>query len=108
MVNPLRLWILLLILVIIMPLILRIKTLLAKNHVCDLYQRSFSIISDFRVCDSRTIDGLHQTYCMQLHVYGCELLNLSLHSVIILLPHGAKQIAYYEHDSVKVNSIEVD
>ena len=45
------------------------------GHVCDLYQRSNSVISDFNVCDSVSLDSLHQTYCM--HMYGCELWNLS-------------------------------
>ena len=45
------------------------------NNVCDLYQRSNLIISEFRSCDSETLDRLHKTYCM--HMYGCELWNLS-------------------------------
>ena len=45
------------------------------NNVCDLYQRSNLIISQFRSCDSETLDRLHKTYCM--HMYGCELWNLS-------------------------------
>ena len=45
------------------------------GHVCDLYQRSNSVISDFNVCDSVSLDSLHQTYCM--HMYECELWNLS-------------------------------
>ena len=45
------------------------------GHICDLYQRSNSVISDFNVCDSVSLDSLHQTYCM--HMYGCELWNLS-------------------------------
>ena len=32
------------------------------GHVCDLYQRSNSVISDFNVCDSVSLDSLHQTY----------------------------------------------
>ena len=43
--------------------------------VCDFYQRSNSVISDFRVCDSDIIDKLHTSFCM--HMYGCELWNLS-------------------------------
>ena len=43
--------------------------------MCDLYQRSNWVISDFRVCDSETLDRLHMTYCM--HMYGCELWDLS-------------------------------
>ena len=45
------------------------------GHVCDLYQRSNSVISDFNVSDSVSLDSLHQTYCM--HMYGCELWILS-------------------------------
>ena len=33
------------------------------------------MISDFRVCDSSTLDSLHRTYCM--HMYGCELWDLN-------------------------------
>ena len=39
-----------------------------------LYQRSNWLISDFRPCDSVTLDSLHLTYCM--HMYGCELWEL--------------------------------
>ena len=45
------------------------------ENVCDLYKRSNWIISDFRVCDSSTLDSLHRTYCM--HMYGCELWDLN-------------------------------
>ena len=45
------------------------------KHVCDLYQRSNKVISDFNACDSVTLDALHQTYCM--HMGGCELWNLN-------------------------------
>ena len=41
------------------------------DNICDLYQRSNRVISDFRVCDSNALDSLHITYCM--HMYGCEL-----------------------------------
>ena len=41
------------------------------NNVCDLYQRSNLIISQFRSCDSKTLDRLHKTYCM--HMYGCDV-----------------------------------
>ena len=44
-------------------------------NVCDLYQRSNLIISQFRSCDSETLDKLHKTYCK--HMYACELWNLS-------------------------------
>ena len=44
-------------------------------NVCNLYERSNLLISDFRVCDCQTIDCLHLTYCM--HMYGSELWNLN-------------------------------
>ena len=43
--------------------------------VCDLYQRSNLLISDFRAYDSITLDSLHKIYCM--HMYGSELWNLN-------------------------------
>ena len=45
------------------------------SNVCDLYQRSNLLISDFRVCDCITLDSLFNTYCM--YMYGCELWDLS-------------------------------
>ena len=45
------------------------------NNICDLYQRSNLLISQFRSCDSETLDRLHKTYCM--HMHGCELWYLS-------------------------------
>ena len=51
------------------------------GHVCDLHQRSNSVISDFNVCDSVSLHNLHQTYCM--HMYGCKLWNLSCSYVSI-------------------------
>ena len=45
------------------------------SSVCDLYQRSNSIIYDFSSCNSVSLDSLHNTLCM--HMYGCELWNLS-------------------------------
>ena len=44
-------------------------------NVCDLYKQSNWIISDFRVCDSSTLDSWDRTYCM--HMYGCELWDLN-------------------------------
>ena len=41
------------------------------DNICDLYQRSNRVNSDFSVCDSNALDSLHRTYCM--HMYGCEL-----------------------------------
>ena len=48
-------------------------------NVCDLYQRSNLLISDFRVCDSQTLDCLHKTYCV--HMYDSELWNLNCNYV---------------------------
>ena len=45
------------------------------DNICDLYQRSNRVISDFRVCDSNALDSLYRTYCM--HMYGCELWDLN-------------------------------
>ena len=45
------------------------------SNVCDFYQRSNSVISDFSICDSETLDKVHSTFCM--HMYGCELWNLN-------------------------------
>ena len=45
------------------------------SNVCDLYQRSNLLISDFRVCDCITLGSLFNTYCM--HMYGCELWDSS-------------------------------
>ena len=45
------------------------------SSVCNLYQRSNSIISDFSSCNSISLDSLHNTFCM--HMYGCVLWNLS-------------------------------
>ena len=44
-------------------------------NVCDLYQLSNSIITEFHACDSEILDSLHSTFCM--HMYGCELWNLT-------------------------------
>ena len=45
------------------------------DNICDLYQISNRVISDFRVYDSNALDSLHRTYCM--HMYGCELWDLN-------------------------------
>ena len=45
------------------------------NNVSDQYQNIILLISQFRSCDSETLDRLHKTYCM--HMYSCELWNLS-------------------------------
>ena len=45
------------------------------SNICDLCQRSNSIINNFRVCDSDILDSIHNTFCM--YMYGCELWNLS-------------------------------
>ena len=39
--------------------------------VCNLYQRSNLQISDFRVCDSITLDNLHKIYCIIGMVLSC-------------------------------------
>ena len=41
------------------------------ENVCDFYQRSNWVLSDFGICDSISLDALHKTYCM--HMYSCEL-----------------------------------
>ena len=51
------------------------EILLLPIFVCDLYQRSNLLISDFRVCDSIDLDSLHKIYCM--HMYGSKLWNLN-------------------------------
>ena len=45
----------------------------------DLYQQSNWAISEFRACDSNTLDNLYRTYCM--HMYGCELWDLNCNYV---------------------------
>ena len=45
------------------------------ENTCDLYQRSNLLISQFRPCNSETLDRLHLTCYM--HMYGCELWNLN-------------------------------
>ena len=49
------------------------------SNVGDLYQRRNSTISDFNACNSDTLDRLHSSFCM--HMYGCELWNLSSSSI---------------------------
>ena len=41
------------------------------SNVCDFYQRSNSVISDFGICDSETLDKIQFTFYMPM--YGCEL-----------------------------------
>ena len=44
------------------------------DSVYDLYQKSDWVISDFRVCDSSTLDSLHRTYCMHMYmVVSCGI-----------------------------------
>ena len=45
------------------------------SNVCDFYQRSNSVISDFGIYDSETLDKIHSTFWM--HMYGCELWNIT-------------------------------
>ena len=49
------------------------------GSVSDLYQRTSWVISDFRTCDSNTLDNLHRTYC--IHMYGCEPWDLNCNYV---------------------------
>ena len=49
------------------------------DNIYDLYQRSNRVISDFRVCDSSTLESVHRTYCM--HMYGSELWDLNCNYV---------------------------
>ena len=44
------------------------------NNVCDLHQRSNLVISQFRSCDSETLDRLHETYCM----HACMAVNYGI------------------------------
>ena len=39
------------------------------KHVCNLYQRSNNVISDFIACYSVTLDALHQTYFMHIIIW---------------------------------------
>ena len=48
------------------------------NHIynefaCDFYRRSNTIISNFNMGDSITLNHLHATFCTSM--YGCELLQ---------------------------------
>ena len=45
------------------------------NNICDLYQRSNRVISDYRVCDSSGIDGLSTCNALS-YLDACELINL--------------------------------
>ena len=45
------------------------------SNVCDFYQRSNSVISDFGIYDSETLDKIHFTLWMNM--YGCELWNIT-------------------------------
>ena len=62
-----------------------ISTKIADRHIIDniydLYQQSNRVISDFRVCDSSTLDSLQRTYCM--HMYGSELWDLNCNYTIV-------------------------
>ena len=49
------------------------------GSVSDLYQRINWRNSDFRACDSNTLDNLHRTY--RMHMYGCELWDLNCNYV---------------------------
>ena len=60
-----------------------ISTNLANRHIIDniydLYQRSNRVSSNFRVCNSSSLDSLHRTCCM--HMYGSELWDLNWNHV---------------------------
>ena len=45
------------------------------ESVCDFYKQSNWVISDFKECDSSTLENSHRTYCM--HMHGCELWDLN-------------------------------
>ena len=34
------------------------------RNVCDFYQRSSRVISDFSSCGGKTLDKVHSTFCM--------------------------------------------
>ena len=40
---------------------------LQKMYV--IFIKGASVISDFSICDSETLDKVHSTFCM--HMYGC-------------------------------------
>ena len=44
-----------------------------SEFVGDLYRQSNHIISNFNMCDSITLNHLHDTYCTSMYV--CELLQ---------------------------------
>ena len=46
------------------------------NNICDLYQRGNLLISQFRSCDSETLDKLHKTYYM--HNCTCMAVNYGI------------------------------
>ena len=77
------------------------------KHVCDLYQGSNNVISDFSACDSVTLDALHQTCCM--HMYGCELWNLNCSYVTKFLTAWRKikrriwNLPYTTHNNIVYN-----
>ena len=37
---------------------------IADDNIYDSYQQINRVISDFRVCESSTLDSLHRTYCI--------------------------------------------
>ena len=48
------------------------------TNECDLYQRSNLLISDFRVCDSQTLDCLHTTYYRHHSLFHYVQINILL------------------------------
>ena len=63
------------------------------SNVCDFYQRRKSVISDFSIYDSETLDKVHSIFCM--HMYGCELWNLNSSDVHNILHCLAQSKASY-------------
>ena len=46
------------------------------SNVCDLIsKKQYSVIRDFSICDSETLNKIHSTFCM--HMCGCELWNIT-------------------------------
>ena len=67
------------------------------GHVCDLYQRSNSVISV-------SLDNLHQTYSM--HMNRCELWNLSCSYVNkYIVAYGVKQNHVYGDYRIPLKTI---
>ena len=70
------------------------------DNICDLYQRSNRVISDFRVCDSNALDSLHRTYCM--HMYGCELWDLNCNYIVTTTSRNFQDLLFTHRDEVNL------